>query len=414
MSPGIRARPTFRWFRRSRRPTAARRTLFSISKLSATGSTLVYSTYLGGSGMEYVETGRSIAVDSSGSAYVTGTTASANFPTFVPLQPSNNGSDDAFVVKLTPAGTAFVYSTYLGGSSVDYGESIAVDSSGYAYIGGYTASPDFPTLNADQTANGGGYDAFVSKLSPSGGVLVEGDFLGGSGNDAAYGIALDSAADAYLAGQTGSPNFPLKTPVESIDAGIQQRGFGREVHIRIGQSSYGRLGDANRRQRGKPDVHTAVPGFARRRRHRLGGDELERHAIDGGRVLPALYCREQHDRVGDKRGYRLGKRFHAGCRGNDAEQSVRPRSERLLGLLVGEQSHAQSGADFPAGFRRGEERLHAGAKRDGGPHPVAIAGNVDGYSGGASQRFRDTLLGLGLESDFQFHLQRSVRRRRYR
>jgi hypothetical protein len=190
-----------------------------VTKLSPAGSSLVYSTYLGGSGMEYVETGRSIAVDSSGSAYVTGTTASANFPTFAPMQAANAGGDDAFVVKLTPAGTAFVYSTYLGGSSIDFGESIAVDSSGYAYIAGYTASPDFPTLNADQAANGGGYDAFISKLSPSGASLVEGDFLGGSGNDEAYGVALDSSGAAYLAGQTGSSNFPLKNFVQGVNAG---------------------------------------------------------------------------------------------------------------------------------------------------------------------------------------------------
>ncbi len=190
-----------------------------VSKLSPSGSTLVYSTYLGGTGMEYVETGRSIAVDSSGSAYITGTTASANFPTSAPMQPANAGIDDAFVVKLTPAGSAFVYSTYLGGSSVDYGESIAVDGSGYAYIAGYTASSDFPTLNADQTANGGGYDAFIAKLNPSGSAMVEGDFLGGSGNDEGYGIALDSSGSAYLAGQTGSANFPLKTPIENANAG---------------------------------------------------------------------------------------------------------------------------------------------------------------------------------------------------
>jgi hypothetical protein len=119
------------------------------------------------------------------------------------------------VVKFSPAGSALVYGTYLGGSSIDDGESIAVDSSGFAYIAGYTASPDFPIVNGDQPVIGGGYDAFLVKLNTGGSALVESDFLGGSGNDAAYGIAVDSAGSAYLTGQTLSFNFPLKTPVQT-------------------------------------------------------------------------------------------------------------------------------------------------------------------------------------------------------
>jgi hypothetical protein len=183
-----------------------------VTKLSAAGNTLIYSTYLGGSGVENVELGRSIAVDSAGSAYITGMTASTNFPTFQPLQASLNGSNDAFVVKLSPAGSAFVYSTFLGGSSIDYGESIAVDSSGNAYVAGYTASPDFPALNADQPVIGGGYDAFVAKLNSAGSAITDSDFLGGSGADSGYGIALDSSAAAYMTGQTSSSNFPVKSP----------------------------------------------------------------------------------------------------------------------------------------------------------------------------------------------------------
>jgi hypothetical protein len=186
-----------------------------VAKLNVTGNPLVYSTYLGGSGQENVEVGRSIAVDSSGSAYVTGMTSSTNFPTFQPVQASLSGSNDAFVVKLNAGGTAFVYSTYLGGSSIDYGESIAIDSSNYAYVGGYTASPDFPSVNADQPVIGGGYDAFVAKLNPAGSALTDTDFLGGSGSDAGYGIALDNSAAAYLTGQTSSSDFPLKTPAQS-------------------------------------------------------------------------------------------------------------------------------------------------------------------------------------------------------
>jgi Beta-propeller repeat. len=142
-------------------------------------------------------------------------TASANFPTYLPMQASLGGGNDAFVVKLNPAGSAFVYSTFLGGSGIDYGESIAIDSSLNAYVAGYTSSVDFPAVNADQPVNGGAYDAFIAKLNVSGSALTDTDLLGGSGSDAAYGIALDSSASAYLAGQTGSSNFPLKTPAQS-------------------------------------------------------------------------------------------------------------------------------------------------------------------------------------------------------
>ena len=186
-----------------------------VTKLNATGNALIYSTYLGGSGAENIELGRSIAVDSANNAYITGMTASVNFPTFQPLQASLGGSNDAFVVKLNAAGTAFVYSTYIGGSSIDYGESIAVDGSGNAYVAGFTSSPDFPSVNADQPASGGSYDAFIAKLNASGSALTDTDFLGGSGADSGYGIALDSAGSAYMTGQTSSSNFPLKTPVQS-------------------------------------------------------------------------------------------------------------------------------------------------------------------------------------------------------
>jgi hypothetical protein len=187
-----------------------------VTKLNASGASLAYSTYLGGSGTENVEVGRSIVVDSSNNAYVTGNTSSVNFPVFQPMQPANNGGgNDAFILKLTTAGTAFVYSTYLGGGSMDFGTSVAVDSSGSAYIGGYTASPDFPTVSASQGANGGNYDAFVTKLNASGSALAESGFLGGSGADAGYGIAIDSSGNAYLTGQTFSANFPLLGAIQT-------------------------------------------------------------------------------------------------------------------------------------------------------------------------------------------------------
>ena len=103
-----------------------------------------YSTYLG------TGIGSSIAVDSSGSAYVTGTTFSTNFPTKHPLQANNAGEEDVFVTKFNANGSALVYSTYLGGSSFDWGTSIAVDPAGNAYVAGFTSSNDFPTSHAAQ------------------------------------------------------------------------------------------------------------------------------------------------------------------------------------------------------------------------------------------------------------------------
>jgi Bacterial Ig-like domain (group 3)/Beta-propeller repeat len=167
---------------------------------------LVYSTYVGGSGADQ---GNGIAVDSAGSAYVTGWTTSTDFPTKNPLQPSYGGSGDAFVAKLNPAGSALLYSTYLGGSRSDHAYGIAVDSSGNAYVAGYTSSTDFPTMNPLQPALYGYEDAFVTEINPTGSALVYSTYLGGSGSDHAYGIAVDSSGNAYVTGITQSTNFPV-------------------------------------------------------------------------------------------------------------------------------------------------------------------------------------------------------------
>ena len=191
-----------------------------VAKLNPAGSALVYSTYLGGSGDDV---GIGIAVDSSGSAYVTGATDSTDFPTMNPLQPSNaGGGDDAFVAKLNPAGSALVYSTYLGGSGDDVGIGIAVDSSGNAYVTGWTYSTDFPTMNPLQPANGDGGccgDGFVAKLNSAGSALVYSTYLGGSGTDSGRGIAVDSLGAAYVTGQTSSTDFPTMNPLQPANAG---------------------------------------------------------------------------------------------------------------------------------------------------------------------------------------------------
>jgi Ca2+-binding RTX toxin-like protein len=170
---------------------------------------LAYSTYLGGSGDDF---GEWIAVDSAGAAYVSGVTYSSDFPTSAgAFDPSYEGGGDAFVTKLNPSGSDVAYSTYLGGSDVDVGEGIAVDSQGAAYITGLSASADFPTTAGafDTSANGRG-DAFLAKLSPDGSSLAYSTYLGGSSflDDGGVGIAVDSQGAAYVTGSTGSTDFP--------------------------------------------------------------------------------------------------------------------------------------------------------------------------------------------------------------
>ncbi|MBI3872081.1 MAG: SBBP repeat-containing protein [candidate division Zixibacteria bacterium] len=183
-----------------------------VTKLSAAGNALVYSTYLGGSDNDG---GYGIAVDASGSAYVTGVTLSSDFPTQDPYDGSLDGVYDAFVAELSAAGNALVYSTFLGGSDLDLGSSIAVDASGSAYVTGETRSYDFPTQNPyDATHNGGVYDAFVTKLSAAGNALVYSTFLGGSADDRGFGIAVDTAGSAYVTGFTYSSDFPTQNPYD--------------------------------------------------------------------------------------------------------------------------------------------------------------------------------------------------------
>jgi PKD repeat protein len=187
-----------------------------VTKLSSGGNSLVYSTFLGGT---YDERGYGIAVDGSGAAYVTGQTRSTDFPTSNPYQGTNRGYADAFVVKLSSGGNSLAYSTYLGGSDDDWGWGIAVDASGAAYVAGSTASTDFPTLNPYQGTNRGGWDVFVVKLSSSGGSLVYSTYLGGSNSDGVSGIDVDASGAAYVAGSTGSTDFPTLNPYQGTNMG---------------------------------------------------------------------------------------------------------------------------------------------------------------------------------------------------
>src|SRR5262249_27547893 len=143
--------------------------------------TLVFSTFLGGSGDDQ---GWGIAVDASGNIYLTGSTSSMNFPTANPLQGASGGGYDAFVAKLSASGSSLLFSTYLGGSTDDSGNDIAVDGSGNTYVTGHAQSTNFPTQSALQPTSGGGLaDAYVAKLNASGSSLLFSTFLGGSSDD---------------------------------------------------------------------------------------------------------------------------------------------------------------------------------------------------------------------------------------
>ncbi len=182
-----------------------------VTKLNAAGTALVYSTYLGGSSNDY---GVAIAVDAAGNAYVTGSTTSTNFPTMNPFQASLGGQD-AYVTKLNAVGDGLVYSTYLGGSSYEAGNGIAVDAEGNAYVTGSTYSTDFPTKNPFQATYGGDDDAFVTKFNAAGNALLYSTYLGGSDIDASYGIATDTSGNAFVTGLTYSTNFPTKNAFQA-------------------------------------------------------------------------------------------------------------------------------------------------------------------------------------------------------
>jgi hypothetical protein len=179
-----------------------------VTKLSASGSELVYSTFLGGTNPD---SGEGIAVR-EGKAYVTGYTESDNYPTTTGAYDFsfNGGFTDAFVTKLNASGSALAYSTFLGGTSPDFGFGIAVDGEGRAYVTGSTSSPDYPTTRGafDRTFTGAS-NTLVTKLNASGSALVYSTYLGGSGGgDAGSGIAVDTTGRAYVAGQTSSVDFP--------------------------------------------------------------------------------------------------------------------------------------------------------------------------------------------------------------
>jgi hypothetical protein len=187
---------------------------------------LVYSTYLGGS---VIDNATAIAVDSAGEAYVTGDTASVDFPTTAGVfQTGLNGQYNAFVSKLSAAGNALVYSTLAGGSGSDLGTSIAIDAAGRAIVGGYTSSSNFPVSGAIQTTFQGLFDAFSTVLDPLGATLVFSSYFGGSGDDRGYAVVAAPANRLYLAGITSSSNFEVRGGIQP-QLSVAPDGFALDV-----------------------------------------------------------------------------------------------------------------------------------------------------------------------------------------
>lgn len=183
-----------------------------VAKINATGTALVYCGFIGGSSNE---AGQGIAVDGGGNAYVTGYTLSgqSTFPVVNGPDVTQNGATDAFVAKINATGTALLYSGFIGGSSNDGGQGIAVDGGGSAYVTGYADSTQatFPVLNGPDLTHNGGGDAFVAKVAANGTALLYSGFIGGSGSDGCSGIAVDGVGNAYVVGSTQSTQatFPV-------------------------------------------------------------------------------------------------------------------------------------------------------------------------------------------------------------
>jgi hypothetical protein len=192
-----------------------------VTKLNNTGTGLIYSTYIGGSD---IDIGRSIAIDSSGNAYITGYTASTDYDiTSGAFQTTKEGGRDVFVTKLNNNGTALLYSTYIGGSSDEFGHAITIDDSGNAYINGETQSSNYDiTAGAFQTTFGGGtLDVFVSKLNSTGSNLIYSTFIGGSSNERGNSIAIDDTGNAYITGFTASTDYDITSGAfQTTNAGL--------------------------------------------------------------------------------------------------------------------------------------------------------------------------------------------------
>ncbi len=189
-----------------------------VAKFSGSGSNLLFCTYFGGSGDDRAY---GAALDAVGNIYLVGRTTSSNFPIASALQTALRGTEDGFVTKLNPAGNRILFSTYIGGGGVDAVNAITLDPGGYIYVVGDTSSSDFPLFSAYSSSNQGGQDAFVMKLTPTGNALLYSTYLGGSATDHATAIAVNSAGNAFVTGSTFSTNFPVKSALQATTGGNQ-------------------------------------------------------------------------------------------------------------------------------------------------------------------------------------------------
>ncbi|TAL70121.1 MAG: T9SS type A sorting domain-containing protein [Bacteroidetes bacterium] len=187
----------------------------SVSKLDPIGSSPIYSTFIGGTNSDLVE---SIAIDATGAAYITGFTNSNNYPTTSgAFDQSFNGNYDVFVTKLNASGSSLIYSTFIGGSSRDDAYCITVDGTGAAYVTGLTSSNNYPTTTGayDESSNGGNSDIFVTKLNANGSSLNYSTYIGGNNDELANWITLDGTGAVYVTGCTNSSAYP--TTIGAID-----------------------------------------------------------------------------------------------------------------------------------------------------------------------------------------------------
>jgi uncharacterized repeat protein (TIGR01451 family) len=187
-----------------------------IAKLDATASSFVFSSYIGGSA---TDSGIGIVVDSTGAAYIAGSTTSTNFPFVDASQATFAGQTDAFVAKVDADGSAVSWATYLGGNNLDNAIGIAVSTTGEIYVAGITTSSDFPVNNAIQPSLKGTQDGFITSLKNDGSGLNFSTYLGGAGSDGANAIAVDSAGNLYVTGTTDSLDFPVISAVQSTRGG---------------------------------------------------------------------------------------------------------------------------------------------------------------------------------------------------
>lgn len=199
-----------------------------VAKLPPSGNALAFSTYLGGSG---VETGYGIALDAAANVVVVGDTTSTNLPTTAhAYQAHSAGGQDAFVAKLTSAGTSLTFLTYLGGAGTDHASAVRLDGAGWIWVGGGTFSANFPVAAPVQTHSGGGQDGFLSKLTADGSGLLFSTYLGGSSGSVGApeqinGVVVDLLGNVVVAGVTSSANFPVKSGAYQATLGGQSDGF---------------------------------------------------------------------------------------------------------------------------------------------------------------------------------------------